>query len=84
MKRYEVISMSEEVEETAEAPEKDAKYITATLSKTDDAKLIQKYSRLIKIGNFSARDVFDAGVAALMESEQYQEALKDLKAEMGE
>ena len=76
--------MAEEdvVEEKGE--EKDAKYITATLSKKDDADLIKRYGRLVKIGGFSARDVFNAGVGACVESEQYQNALKAIKEELGE
>lgn len=79
-KFIEVEDMPEE-EVSEEREEKDAKYITATLSKADDAKLIQKYGRLVKIGGFSARDVFEAGVAALAKSDQYQTALKDIAAE---
>lgn len=74
----------EEVEEVEEVAEKEAKYITATLNKTADADLISKYSRLTKIGNFQSRDVFEAGVAALAKSEQYQEALKAIKEELEE
>ena len=76
--------MAEEEEVQEEKEEKDAKYITATLSKSDDADLLQRYSRLVKIGNFAARDVFEAGIKALIGSEQYQDALKALKEEMGE
>ncbi len=72
--------VEDEVQEETE--KKDAKYITATLSKTEDIDLISRYGRLVKIGGFSAREVFEAGVLALVDSEQYQNALKSLKDEM--
>ena len=74
--------MAEDEEVSEEREEKDAKYITATLSKTDDADLIKRYGRLNKIGGFAARDVFEAGVKALVDSEQYQTALKALQEEL--
>lgn len=76
--------MTDEVQETAEASKKEAKYITATLDKNEDADLIKKYSRLVKIGGFAARDVFEAGVNGLVDSDQYQEALQAIKEELGE
>jgi|TARA_Y100000310_G_C20688055_1_gene820365 phosphoribosylformylglycinamidine (FGAM) synthase-like amidotransferase family enzyme len=72
----------EEVSETKE--EKDSKYITATLSKTDDADLIKRYGRLVKIGGFSASEVFNAGVEALLKSGQYQDALKAIQEELSQ
>ena len=69
-----------EVEESTE--EKDAKYVTTTLSKADDADLIRRYNRLVKIGGFSNRDVLEAGVKFLVDSDQYQESLKQIKEEM--
>ena len=68
------------VEEATE--EKDTKWITASLSKTDDAEIIKKYNRLVKIGNFSNREVLEAGVKSLVESDQYQDALKAIKEDM--
>ena len=67
-----------------EAEEKDQKYITATLSKTDDADLIKRYNRLVKIGGFSPRDIFNEGVEAALKSKQYQEALRQVREELGE
>ena len=57
----------EEVQEI-EAEEKDAKYITATLSKADDQDLIKRYGRLVKIGGFSPKDIFSAGAEVLLKS----------------
>ena len=74
--------MAEEVIEQNETTSK--KYITATLDKTADAELISRYGRLSKIGGFSSRDVFEAGVKGLVDSEQYQNALKSLQAELNE
>ena len=70
----------EEVVEQNETTAK--KYITATLDKNEDAELISRYGRISKIGGFTATDVFKAGVKALVESEQYQNALKSLQEEM--
>ena len=68
--------------EVEEREEKDAKYVTATLSKAEDADLISKYGRLTKIGGFSAKEVFEAGVNACVDSDKYQKALRALKDEM--
>lgn len=72
-------------EEVVEQNEENSKkYITATLDKNADSELISRYGRLSKIGGFSSRDVFEAGVKALTTSEQYQNAIKSLKEELNE
>lgn len=70
----------EDVVEASEDNEK--KYITATLNKSDDAGLIRAYGHLNKIGGFSARDVFEAGVSALKETPEFKTAVKELQSQL--
>ena len=76
------MARGEEVEEVEESTEtKDRKYFTATLSKTDDAELIARATRLQRIGGFSMRDIFEAGVSAVVKSDKYQKAVKEIAEE---
>ena len=69
----------DEVEETSEV--KDKKYFTATLSKVDDAELIEKVGRLQRIGGFSMKEIFEAGVESIRKSEKYQKAIREISEE---
>ena len=71
----------EEVEETSETTDK--KYFTATLSKEGDADLIKSVDRLKRIGGFSVGEILKLGVEEARKSDQYQDALKSIKDEMG-
>mgnify|MGYP001579992498 CR=1 FL=1 len=69
----------DEVEETSEV--KDKKYFTATLSKVDDAELIEKVGRLQRIGGFSMKEIFVDGVESIRKSEKYQKAIREISEE---
>ena len=69
----------DEVEETSEV--KDKKYFTATLSKEEDAELIERVGRLTRIGGFSMREIFEAGVDSVVKSDKYQKAVREIAAE---
>lgn len=69
----------DEVEETSDS--KDKKYFTATLSKTDDAELIERVGRLQRIGGFSMKEIFEAGVSSVVKSDKYQKAVKEIADE---
>ena len=68
-----------EVEETKES--KDKKYFTATLSKSEDAELIERVGRLQRIGGFSMKEIFEAGVESVVKSTKYQKAVKEIAEE---
>jgi len=74
--------MEEDVMEEVSSDESEKKYITATLNKTDDVDLIRSYGHLNKIGGFSARDVFEAGVEALKGSDEFKDAIKALQEQL--
>ena len=69
----------DEVDETSEV--KDKKYFTATLSKEDDAELIERVGRLQRIGGFSMKEIFEAGVESVVKSAKYQKAVKEIADE---
>jgi len=71
--------MAEEVEEQTE---KDQKYVTTTLSKTNDAELISSLNRLVRIGGFVTKEILELGVASAKQSDKYKKALQDVKAEL--
>tara|TARA_Y100000310_G_scaffold78214_1_gene74853 strand:- start:3033 stop:3281 length:249 start_codon:yes stop_codon:yes gene_type:complete len=60
------------------------KYVTATLDKTADAKLIQEWSRLQKLAGFGSRDLVEAGVKALKGSDEYKQAIQSVKEDIAE
>ena len=70
----------EEVEETS----KDKKYFTATLSKSEDSDLIESVGRLQRIGGFSMREIFEAGVEASKTSDKYRDAVKKVAEDSAE
>lgn len=71
----------EEVQEERE--EKDAKYFTATLSKTEDEALIRRIG-LMKKADISVGEMLEAGAEALVKSEKYQSFLKSVKEQLEE
>ncbi len=74
----------EELQEQEATEEKSKKYITTTLDLNEDSDLIKKYTRIVKIGGFGNRDILEAGITALVGSDEYKEALKAIKEELGE
>ena len=68
----------DEVQEVDEVEEKDKKYFTATLSKSEDATLIERVGRLQRIGGFSMKEIFESGVDAVVKSKKYQDAVKSI------
>ena len=79
MARKELEEDVDEVEETKES--KDKKYFTATLSKSDDTALIERVGRLQRIGGFSMREIFEAGVNSVVKSDKYQKAVREIADE---
>ena len=71
----------EDVDEVEETSDKDKKYFTATLSKSEDAELIERVGRLQRIGGFSMKEIFEAGVNAVVKSDKYQKAVREISAE---